>query len=94
MARECGCIGHDHAVADQAVVSNVGLGHDQAVVADFGEHAAAGSAAVNGDEFTYLVALADVRFGGLAFVLQILRRQSDGDRGNTCVPAPILCGRR
>src|SRR5262245_57523095 len=79
VARERRGISHDHAVADQAIVSNVGLGHDQAVVADFGEHATAGSTAVNGDEFTYLVSLADACFGGLTFVLEILGSKSDGD---------------
>jgi hypothetical protein len=59
---ECGCVCHDDAVAEQAIVSNVCLGHYQAIVTDFGEHASPGSAAMNGHELADLVSLADPRF--------------------------------
>ena len=72
MSGKRGCVCHDDAIADQAIVRDVGLGHDQAVVADFGQHAAAGSAAVNSYEFAYFVALANACFRRFAFVLQIL----------------------
>src|SRR6185369_17994660 len=72
MTRERGRISHDDAVANYAVVRDVGLGHDQAIVADLREHAAAGSAAMNRDELADVVALADDCFRRFAFVLQIL----------------------
>src|SRR5215203_5351914 len=68
MTGEGGSVCHDDAVADQAVVRDVRLGHDEAVVADSREHSAAGSSPVNGDEFAYLVTLADNCFRWFAFV--------------------------
>src|SRR5690348_13975472 len=86
--RERRGVGHDDAVADETVVRDVRLGHDQAVVADAREHAAAGGAAMNGDKLANLVAGADARFGWLTFVLEILRREADRDEGkNVCLSA-------
>src|ERR1041385_7809500 len=59
---ECGGVGHDDAIADDTVVRDVRLGHDQTVVAQAGQHASARRAAMNGDEFTYLVSFADACF--------------------------------
>src|SRR4029079_8598856 len=81
MSGKRGCVCHDDAIADQAIVRDVCLGHNQAVVDEASQHAAAGSASMNGYEFAYLVALADACFGRLAFVLQILRSKADGDEG-------------
>src|SRR5690242_21781912 len=81
VAGECRRVGHDHAVADEAIVRDVGLGHDQAVVADARDHAAARGAAMNGDKLANLVACADARFGWFAFVFEILRREADRNEG-------------
>src|SRR5918993_139766 len=81
VAGERGGVSHDDAVADAAVVRDVRLGHDEAVVADGGEHPAALRAAVDGDELAYLAATADARLRRLAPVLQVLRREADGDEG-------------
>ena len=75
MTGKRGCVGHDHVVAEPAVVSDMGLGHDQAIVTDLGEHAAACSPAMNCDEFTNLISFADSGLRRLALVLQILRAQ-------------------
>ena len=45
---ERGAVGEDHAVAHLAVVRDVGVGHEQVVVADAGDAAALGGAAVDG----------------------------------------------
>ena len=72
---------HNHVVAEDAVVRDVGLGHNQAVVAGRGQAAAALRAAMDGDELADAVAPPDARLGRLALVLQILRGQADGDEG-------------
>ena len=46
---------HDDVVAEKTVVRDVGLRHDQAVVANLSQHAATGSSAVDSNEFTNLV---------------------------------------
>jgi len=79
VTRERGRVCHDDAIADQAIVRNVGLGHDQTIVADPREHSAPGGATMNRDELADVVALANNRLRGLAFVFQILRRETDGD---------------
>jgi hypothetical protein len=80
VARECSCICHDNAVADQTVVRDVRLGHNQTIVADLRQHTATRGPTMNGDEFPNVVSLPDSRFGGFTLVLQILRSESDGDK--------------
>src|SRR5690242_21362612 len=76
---ECRGVGHDHAVANQTVVCNVRLGHDQTIVADLRQHAAARGAAMYRHELSNFIALPDSRLGRFAFVLQILRGEPDRD---------------
>src|SRR5688572_14636559 len=88
VSRERRSVGHDHAVADQAVVRDVGLGHDQTIVTGFRKHSTASRAAMNGDKLANLVPFADARFGRFAFVLQILGGESDRDEWkNLCAGA-------
>ena len=72
---ERGGICHNHAVSDSAIVRDVRLRHQQTIVADFGQTAAARCAAMNGDEFADVISFADFYSGRLARVFQILRRQ-------------------
>src|SRR5437588_4947000 len=51
MATQGRRVGHDYMISDYAVVSDVGVGHDQVVAADAGEPSAFGGAAIDGDEF-------------------------------------------
>jgi hypothetical protein len=78
MTGEGGGVCHDDAIADQAVVRDVRLRHNQAIIARFSQHSAAGSTPMNRNKLAYLVSPADVRFRRFAFVLEILRSQSDG----------------
>ena len=80
MAGERGAVRHDHAVADDAIVRDVRLGHDQTIIARLRQHAAARRAAMNGNELADAVSFADARLGRLAFVFQILRCESDRDK--------------
>src|SRR5579883_3350982 len=57
----------------------VHISHEQIVVADAGEHAATFRSAVDGHKLSNAIAIADARFGLLAFILQVLR--SDAYRG-------------
>ena len=59
MTCESRCVGHNHAVANNAVMRNVGLGHKQTIVADLRLHATARRAAMNSHKFANVVAAAD-----------------------------------
>ena len=77
MAGKRGAVGHDHAGADHTVVGDVRLGHDQTIVASLREHAAALRPTMNGNELANAISLANARLRRLAFVFQILGRESD-----------------
>ena len=70
-------IRHYDVIADPAVVGDMGLGHEKVIVTDRSKSAATRGAAVDRDEFTDLVALADFGCSGFTRVLKILRRQAD-----------------
>src|SRR5437899_8873174 len=59
-------------------MSYVDVGHQQIVVANARDQAAAFGAAMNGDKFADAVAGADARFGALALIFQVLRSYADG----------------
>ena len=65
---------HEHGViADQAIVGDVRVGHDQIVAAEARDAAALDRAAIHGAEFAKLVRVADFERNALARVGQILR---------------------
>src|SRR5258708_10272152 len=86
----CG-VGHDDVAADLAIVCDVSVGHDQVVIADLGEAPALYGAAIDGDELTNLVVVADFQAGRLAGVGQILWRQADRREGEEAVICADLC---
>ena len=65
-------------ISDPHIVRHVRISHQQVIVADFRDQAAALGAAVNSNKFADFVPASDTRFGALALVLQILRRHSNG----------------
>src|ERR1051325_1405967 len=65
-------VSHNHTIAEDAIMRDVGLGHDQAIVARLRDDPPALRAAMNGDEFAYAIAPADARLGGLSLVFQVL----------------------
>ena len=65
-------IAHDDIVADIAVVSNVAIGHDHAVLANLGDKLR-GRAAMYGNAFVQLSAIADFYGRIFAFELKVLR---------------------
>ena len=79
VASEGGGVGHDHTIAYDAVVRNMGLRHDQTVIADLGKHATPECASMNRDELANMVAAANASLGWLTLVFQILRGQTNGD---------------
>ena len=88
MARECSQIRHDDVIAQFAVVGDVTVGHDHAVVADPGSALSCGGTPVDGHVFPDLVAIADNDLGGLALVVQILWGHADGGKGtDEVIPA-------
>src|SRR5665213_1689603 len=74
-------IGHDDMIADDAVMRDVRSHHEQAIIADPRDHAAARGAGVHGDVLADDVAAADLEARFLALVFQILRRVTDRSEG-------------
>src|SRR6266849_1457998 len=88
MTRERGRVGHDHFVSQHAVVRDVRLGHDEAIITGFCQAAAAFGAAMNGDKFADAIAAPNLSFRKLAREFQILRRQANrNERKNMSVVA-------
>ena len=77
VSRERGAVRQDALAADDAVVGDVRVRHEQAVVADRGHATPADRAAVDGAEFAEHVAVADLEPGRLAGVLAVLRGVAD-----------------
>lgn len=77
VAGECDAVGKDITIPDQAIVRDMNLGHEQIIVTNLRQAAAAGGAAMYSYSLADLVALADLGSRRFAFVLQVLRRQAD-----------------
>src|SRR5260221_505990 len=74
---ESGGVRHDHVVADLAIVGDMDLRHQQAVITDPGQTATAGGSAMHGDELPDIVSLADLNAGRFPPVFQVLRSKPD-----------------
>jgi hypothetical protein len=73
-------VGHDYVVADRAVVSDMGVSHDEVVAADASEASALDGTAIDGDELANDVVVANFEPRGLAVVADILRSKADGGK--------------
>src|SRR6516225_1372438 len=81
MTRERRVVRHDNVVADLAVMGDVGADHEQAVIADPGDHSSACGARVHRHVFADRVVATDDKFRFLAPVLEVLRFKPDrGER--------------
>ena len=79
-------------VADDAIVRDMRVGHDEIVAAHAGDAAAFDRAAVYGGEFAEFVGVADLQRDALAVVGQILRIAADDREGIEVVSAPSRAG--
>src|SRR5262245_40554087 len=79
VAADRGGLGHDDVVADVAIMRDVAIAHDQAVIADRGDRPAAHGAAMQRCVFTNDVVVADDELGWLALVGEILRGAAEAD---------------
>src|SRR5437773_5697681 len=75
MTRKRRRIRHDHVVANQAIVSNMCLGHQKAIIADAGDASSAFCPAVDRYKFANPCASANFSFSCLAREFKILGRQ-------------------
>src|SRR4051812_47444829 len=78
MAGEGDTVGEDRMVANDDVVRDVYVGHEQIAIADRGKQAAALRAAMNRHEFADRVAMTDTGFRSLAAIFLVLRRDTAG----------------
>jgi hypothetical protein len=76
MPGQSGGIGHQYVVSDEAVVSDVCLGHQEAIVAESRDAATALCPAMNGHKLANAIAATDLRLRRLTSKLQILWRLS------------------
>ena len=68
MAGERDAVGENISAADDAIVRDMHLRHEQIVVADLRQSAAACGPSMDRHCLAYLIAFADLGLGGLAFV--------------------------
>jgi hypothetical protein len=78
MSAQRGPVCHDDVAADLTIMGDVGVGHDEVVVADASARSTLDGAAVDGDKLANHVVIANFESRRLAGVGNILRRQSDG----------------
>src|SRR5260370_33701014 len=83
-SQSCG-VGENHVVADYAVMSDMGVGHDERVIADSGQAAAFCGAAIDGDKFADGVVVADLEARGFVLIAQVWWGESDRGRRETAV---------
>ena len=89
-SQSCG-VGQDDVVADHAIMRDVGVGHDERVIADASEASAFGRAAIDGDKFADSVVVADFEARGFVFVAQVLRGESDGGEREEAIAGADFC---
>src|ERR1700737_3705251 len=77
MPAERSRVRHNDVTANLAIVRNVGIGHDQVVVADPGASPALHRAAVDGDKLADYVMVADLQPCRFTRVGDVLRRQAN-----------------
>ena len=95
MPAQGGAVGEDGLVADDAVVGDMCVRHQQDVIAQPRDALIVGRAAVDGTALAEDVAVADLQPRRLAGVLLVLRRAADGgERGDLIVRAHAWYGRR
>ena len=81
MAGEGDTVGEDAVRAEVDIVRDVGVGHEEIFIADGGDHATAGGAAMDCDKLANFVAGADVGFGAFAVIFEVLGGDADGRVG-------------
>ncbi len=86
MASQRRVVGHDHMVADDAVMGDMDAHPEKAAVAHPRHHAAALGAGIHRHVLADDVALADDKARGLAAVFQILRLMADRGEGKDARP--------
>ncbi len=77
VAAQRGRIRHDDVVADLAVMRDVGVSHDEVVIAESGATTPFRCSPIDGNELSNLVVIADFKASGFTRVANILRSQTD-----------------
>ena len=81
VARYADIIGHDDIVADDRIMSHMGTGHDQAVIAEPGFHAATFGARIDRYRLPDDATLTDHNPRGFTVIFTVLRFVADGGKG-------------
>ena len=91
MAGESGIVGHDHMVGDPAVVRDVHPDHEEAAVADPGDHPASGRAPVHRYVLADPIVAPDDERRLFTTILEILRFETDRGKRENARPGPDRC---
>src|SRR5690606_12005172 len=78
VAAQLDAVGDNRVIADLAIVSNVGVGHDPVVIAHTGHAHILHRTGIDGDVFTNHIAIADFQASRFTSVLLVLRHAADG----------------
>jgi hypothetical protein len=88
-----GCsISHDHMIVNDAVMSDMGIGHKKIVMSNNRYPAAFLGASVDGNVFSENVIISDDQFGISSPIFQILRDITNGGEGENSAPLSNLGG--
>src|SRR6266700_3718533 len=83
-SQSCG-IRQNDVVADYAVMSNVGVGHDERVASNARDSAALGCAAIEGRKLADDIVVSDLEPRRLSFVTNVLRGHPNGGKRKKAV---------
>src|SRR5215470_9163639 len=72
-----GAVGQDRVVSDADIVGDVGISHDQIVVADLRDQSSALGPAMNGDKLANFVSIPNACLGRLPLIFRILGGDAD-----------------
>jgi hypothetical protein len=76
VAAQSDAVCHDHVASDDAIMADVGVGHEQTIAPDRGLPGF-GCPAIEGDKLANHGLLTDLQKGWLALILEVLRRTAD-----------------
>ena len=90
VAAERGAVGDDVTIAEEAIMGDVALHHQEILIAHPGHHAAACGPWIERNILAYRVTIADQKLARFALIFEILRRVTDSRKGNTTLPSPSV----
>jgi hypothetical protein len=86
-----GCVGQDDVIAQDTIMSDMTIDHEEIMIPNQGAAPALDGSAVHRDVFSEYVAVPDNQFGMFSFVFEILRWKTDGGIRKKLATVADLC---